>query len=66
MSGKTARARKYFGRSLKLATQHEAKYEHAQTMAAYGQWGMKFGWDNAEKQMSDGEQTLKEIEFFRK
>jgi len=51
---------------LKLATQHEAKYEHAQTMAAYGQWGMKFGWDNAEKQMSDGEQTLKEIEFFRK
>ena len=66
ITGNASRARKHFERSLKWAAQHEAKFEHAQSLAAYARWGQTFGWENADQQAVEAQQALDEIEFFRK
>jgi len=61
MRGKTRRARYFFDRSLTVAGQHGARYEHAQTLLARGQIGREVGWQEADEQIAEAEAALRRI-----
>ncbi|MDA1052766.1 MAG: protein kinase [Planctomycetota bacterium] len=62
MEGKEDVARRLFDESLQVATDHEALYDHARTMLARGEAGLRFGWPDAERQVAEAKSLIAEIE----
>ncbi len=62
MEGRAAQARRYFDESLQVATDHEARYDHALTSLARGQAGLEFGWTGAEREVHRATRAVAEIE----
>ena len=62
LNGKERKARNLFERSLELAVQFEARYDHAKTLLAYGEAGLRLGWPGAEEQIAEARLTIAELE----
>ncbi|MBC8353988.1 MAG: protein kinase [Planctomycetes bacterium] len=62
MEGRETVARKLFDESLAIATQQHAKYQHAQTLLAQGETGLRFGWPNAEEQVAPSRKLIEGME----
>ncbi len=62
MEGHEKQARRYFDESLQVATEYDARYDHARTTLAYGQAGLQFGWPDAERQVAEAETIIAELE----
>jgi tetratricopeptide (TPR) repeat protein len=61
MSGPGWRARKLLERSLSVAQQQGARYEHAQTLLARGQLGLTLGWPGAAEDVAAAMQALRAL-----
>ncbi len=55
LSGNTGSVRRLLEASLATAEKQEAKYEHAQSLLAYGQLGLELGWPNAEVRITEAQ-----------
>jgi two-component system sensor kinase len=64
LEGKEDQARRYFEESLQAAEAHQARYDHAQTLLARGQAGIKFGWPNAAAQAAQAQAVVDSLENF--
>ena len=64
LNGQSDQSKRSFEESLKVADAHEARYEHAKTMLAMGEAGIKFGWPDAESQVSQATAVIKTLEDF--
>ena len=62
LEGKEDVASRFFEQSLQLATEYEARYDHARTSLARAEAGIKFGWPDAEQQVADARAVIEEIE----
>ncbi len=62
LEGKSKQARRYFDDSLQVATHHEARYDHALTSLARGEFGMKFNWPDAEREAEKARRSVAAIE----
>lgn len=62
MEGREKVARKLFAESLATAERQHAKYQHAQTLLAHGEAGLKFDWPNAAEEVSLSRKLIEEIE----
>jgi hypothetical protein len=61
MNGKEKEARRFFDRSLQYAKQQGAIYEYAKTELERGEAGLKFGWPDAEQQVTEARAKIAEI-----
>ena len=64
MEGNEEQARRYFDESLRVAEQHEARYDHAKTSLARGHAGIKFGWSGAAEQVAEAQRISNDLEDF--
>ncbi len=61
LEGKHWRARRMFGKSLKLAERQGARYEYAQTLLAWGRVGKVIGWPDADQQVQTATVLLQKM-----
>ncbi len=59
--GRTAAARRSFERSLDVARELRARYEHAQTLLARARIGRELDWPEAERDFAEGQLILAEL-----
>ena len=64
LEGNEAQARRYFDESLRVADEQEARYEHAKTLLAQGEAGLKFRWPEAEQQRDEARIMIADAESF--
>jgi serine/threonine protein kinase/tetratricopeptide (TPR) repeat protein len=57
-------AKRFFDESIKVAHDHQARYDHAKTLLAIGEAGLKFGWPDAQQQVAQARAILSSIEDF--
>ena len=62
LEGQEAKSRRYFDESLRIAEEHQARYERAKTLLARAEAGIKFGWAGAEQQSTEARDELNDIE----
>ena len=61
MLGSSRKAAALIEKSLRVAEQQSARYEHAQSLAARGRMGRSAGWPQAEADLAAGEEALAAI-----
>ena len=62
LEGNEDTARRFLGESLRVATDHDARYDLAKTRLAQAETGLKFGWPNAAEQAAEARTLVKELE----
>ena len=61
LENRDTQARHYFDESLRVAEEHEARYEHAQSLLACGEAGQELGWPDAAEQVARGRSEIDSI-----
>ena len=64
LEGNEDRARRSFDESLQIADSNDARYDHAQTLLARGNAGLRFGWPDAQQQVDSGTEITTRIAEF--
>jgi len=64
LESRDAQARHYFEESLRVAEEHEARYEHALSLLACGEAGQEFGWPDAADQIARSRSEIDSIEEY--
>ena len=62
LEGNEDTARRFLGESLRVATDHDARYDLAKTRLAQAETGLKFGWPNSSEQAVNARREIQEIE----
>ncbi len=62
LEGNEEPARRFFDESLQVAEQFEAIYYIAKTRLARGEAGLKFGWQDAEQQVTEARVAVAQLE----
>jgi two-component system sensor kinase len=62
LTGRPGRARRYLDKSLAVAQQQGARYEHAQTLLTRGEVGLELGWHGAPEDVATARETLQKLE----
>jgi hypothetical protein len=64
LAGSSHHALRLFDKALRIADSQRARYEVAQTLAAKGNWGLRFNWPEAQELKAQAEEELSKLTNF--